>query len=101
MAHDSGPIGSAGKSFLRNEGEADEGELRSIRRPGWDIDGALAAEKFGEDRDFAVRQGHETQLNILVFRVALDFFRIGEEDHFCAVRRKVWKPVVEFAVGDL
>ena len=96
-----GAPGSANYLFLRNEGEADEGQLRSIWRPGWNVDGALTAEKSGEDCDFAVRQSHEAQLNVFVFRMAFDFFWIGEEDHFCAVRRKVWEPVVEFAGGDL
>ena len=37
---------------------ADEGQVFAVGGPGGHVDGALAAEEFSEDSDFAIREGH-------------------------------------------
>ncbi len=78
-----------------------EGEAFAVRGPGGDVDGALAAEKFGENGDLAVGEGHEAEDDIFVGRVADDGFVEGDDGHKFAVGRDVGKPVVVFVVGDL
>lgn len=85
---------------------ADEGELGAIGRPGGDVDGALAAEKFGEDGDFlsgqfAVNQRYDPEHYVFVFWMAGDFFLVGEENHLLAIGGEVREPIVEVVEGDL
>src|SRR4051812_13223162 len=73
----------------------------AIRGPAWDVKCALAAVEERKCFDRSAPKRHDTQGNILVFRVPNDTSVVGKERQPFSVRGRMGKPVIVVIKCDL
>src|SRR5229473_5707104 len=77
----------------------DKRHAAAIGRPTRYIDGSLATKQLSEDLDGTALDRQQTELNLFIRRMTFHVLGIRQEHDPLAVRRRMWKPIVEVAIG--